>query len=140
MLLLILVCGTTNAAILKQHKRSCGAGYPAGAMETWTFFQDDCTGKYYSLWVTCSGSHYMNTPEPNWDVYADPLAENPFTFTFWDLLHVADMSVPGGMCGYFITTATGQPVFFYNLRNADELAEAEAAWQRVSESSGITIN
>jgi hypothetical protein len=123
----IVTSSSLLAGMLGQKTRPCPLGSPYDH-ETWTLFEDDCTGKTYSVLVTCEGHVWMNVP-PDWSVGTFGGGDsNPFPPQFWEMIDRANFTTPGEPAGYYIYNIFGQPVWFLNPRNAQEQAAAETAY------------
>jgi hypothetical protein len=122
-----LLATRLHADILGQKTRPCPLGSPYN-QETWTLFKDDCSGRIYSVLVTCDGHVWMNVP-PDWSVGTfGGGGYSPFPTGCWEMVDHADFTKPGEPSGFFLYNAYGQPVWFLNPRDAREQSEADAAY------------
>jgi|GEM_PF-1888074 len=111
----MIAATTVEARILVQKSRGC----LDGGAETWTLFEDDCTGEIFSIYVDCLGNTYLNVPEPQWRaMFLED--QNPFPDHFWELVERADLNTPGRPSGIYLINIHGERVDFRNPRDAAE--------------------
>lgn len=117
MLLTISTC--VDARILHQKQRGC----PDGSVETFTLFEDDCTGDIYTLYVDCLGNTYFNVPEPQWRAIFSETDQDPFPERFWEMVRTADLRTPGGLTGIYLLNVHGDRVELRNPYGTAEIAQ-----------------
>ena len=95
-----------DARILSQKKRKC----VSGGYETFTLFEDDCSGSIYTLYVDCLGNTYFNVPEPRWRAIFATEDRDPFPEHFWEMVEIADFNTPGALTGIHLVNDYGEQI------------------------------